>query len=580
MDEIREGNSTTRPPLLDGGNYGYWKSRMEAFFMSLDMRSWRAIILGWEHPYEKDETGKVIRKLELEWTSKEDDAAMGNSLAFEGTSKVKISRLQIWTSRFKELQMTKEETIAEFNVRVLDIANESDTLEENMSDSKLVRKVLRSLPSKFNMKVIATEEVEKLKSQLHRHIESQRSSCEANSAVQQRISSSSSSGLYRRKNYEQGEKDYGTSKFEKNGKGIKCHNCEGFGHIQNECATYLKSKKKSLIATFSDEEGYSESDDDEVGMTLISITTIKEKGARIQCLMEENQSFLSSIVTLKAELKEARNQFEELTKSMRMLTNETQKLDDLIDQGRRCVVKRGLGFSGSKAIENEIKIVFIRESSTQNSQAENAKEMNMEDVASPVKVALMSVNNPNSTDWYFDSGCSKHMTGNAAFFSELRECNARSVVFGDGGKGRIIGKGTVNHPGLPYLLDVRLVQGLSTNLISISQLCNQGYHVSFSKDRCNVIDSKNKVCLSGTRLSDNCCHRDLEVNMRNLSKSEEASLWHKRLGHISGTSIAKAAKTEAIVGLLPLPLTHGNAARTVLLGSKSSHHTNPQISPL
>ncbi|KAA0037899.1 gag-proteinase polyprotein [Cucumis melo var. makuwa] len=83
-------------------------------------------------------------------------------VAFEGTLKVKISRLQILTSRFEVLQMTEEETIIEFNVRVLDIANKSDALGENMSDSKLVRKVLRSLPSKFNMKVIAIEEANDL----------------------------------------------------------------------------------------------------------------------------------------------------------------------------------------------------------------------------------------------------------------------------------------------------------------------------------------------------------------------------------------------------------------------------------
>ncbi|KAA0062680.1 Receptor-like protein 12 [Cucumis melo var. makuwa] len=65
MDEIHEGNSTTRPPFLDGGNYGYWNSRIEVFLMSMDMRSWRTIISGWEHPTEKDEIGKVIRKSEL-----------------------------------------------------------------------------------------------------------------------------------------------------------------------------------------------------------------------------------------------------------------------------------------------------------------------------------------------------------------------------------------------------------------------------------------------------------------------------------------------------------------------------------
>ena len=36
---------------------------------------------------------------------------------------------------------------------------------------------------------------------------------------------------------------------------------------------------------------------------------------------------------------------------MRILTNGTQKLDDLIEQGRRCVNKRGLGFSGRKLPE-------------------------------------------------------------------------------------------------------------------------------------------------------------------------------------------------------------------------------------
>ena len=117
-----------------------------------------------------------------------------------------------------------------------------------------------------------------------------------------------------------------------------------------------------------------------------------------------------------------------------------------------------------------------------------------------------SVNHPNSDDSYFDSGCSRHMIGNAAFFSELSECKAGSVVFGDGGKGKIIEKGTNDHPDLPFLLDVRLMQGLSANLISISQLCDQGYQVSFSKDRCNVLNSQNNVFLSGTRMSYNCYH--------------------------------------------------------------------------
>ncbi|TYK16355.1 Receptor-like protein 12 [Cucumis melo var. makuwa] len=59
MDGIREGNLTTRPPVLDGVNYGYWKARMTAFLMSLDMRCWRVIVAGWKHPLETHEDGKV-----------------------------------------------------------------------------------------------------------------------------------------------------------------------------------------------------------------------------------------------------------------------------------------------------------------------------------------------------------------------------------------------------------------------------------------------------------------------------------------------------------------------------------------
>ena len=43
--------------------------------------------------------------------------------------------------------------------------------------------------------------------------------------------------------------------------------------------------------------------------------------------------------------------------------------------------------------------------------------------------ALTSVKSPNFGDWYFDSGCSRHMTGNAYLFSELSECKVGSVVF-------------------------------------------------------------------------------------------------------------------------------------------------------
>ncbi|KAA0038052.1 gag-pol polyprotein [Cucumis melo var. makuwa] len=79
-------------------------------------------------------------------------------VAYEGTFKVKISRLQLITSKFEALKMSEDESILEKNERVLEIANESLFLGEKIPDSKIVRKVLWSLPRKFHMKVIAIKE--------------------------------------------------------------------------------------------------------------------------------------------------------------------------------------------------------------------------------------------------------------------------------------------------------------------------------------------------------------------------------------------------------------------------------------
>lgn len=82
------------------------------------------------------------------------------AVAHEGTSKVKMSRLQLLTSKFEGLKMLESESIAEFNVRLLDISNESFALGMKIFEEKLVRKVLRSLPKKYDMKVTVVKEAQ------------------------------------------------------------------------------------------------------------------------------------------------------------------------------------------------------------------------------------------------------------------------------------------------------------------------------------------------------------------------------------------------------------------------------------
>src|SRR4030042_1308373 len=163
----------------------------------MDNRAWKAVLKGWEHPRVKDKDGKDTTELkpEEDWTDEEDKLALGNSKALnalfngvdknifrlinncvvakdaweklrtthEGTSKVKMSKLQLLTTKFENLKMRDDETIQDLHMSILDIANSSSALGENMSEEKLVRKILRSLPKKFDMKVTAIEEAQDIK---------------------------------------------------------------------------------------------------------------------------------------------------------------------------------------------------------------------------------------------------------------------------------------------------------------------------------------------------------------------------------------------------------------------------------
>lgn len=72
------------------------------------------------------------------------------------------------------------------------------------------------------------------------------------------------------------------------------------------------------------------------------------------------------------------------------------------------------------------------------------------------------------------------MTGNKALFTTLESYNGGSLCFGDDSKAKVIGKGTDTIIGMSRLSNVYLVEGLKTNLLSISQLCDSRHEVHFS----------------------------------------------------------------------------------------------------
>jgi hypothetical protein len=78
--------------------------------------------------------------------------------------------------------------------------------------------------------------------------------------------------------------------------------------------------------------------------------------------------------------------------------------------------------------------------------------------------------------WLIDSGCSRHMTRDKAWFSSLVSVvMKRYITFGDNGRGRVLSEGEIKVSDKITLRRVGLVQSLGYNLLSVSQLLDEGF---------------------------------------------------------------------------------------------------------
>ena len=77
---------------------------------------------------------------------------------YEGTKKVKDTKLQMLTTQFEELRISEDESFDSFYSKLNEVVIGKFNLGEKTKDSKVVRKIPRSLPESFHAKVMAIEE--------------------------------------------------------------------------------------------------------------------------------------------------------------------------------------------------------------------------------------------------------------------------------------------------------------------------------------------------------------------------------------------------------------------------------------
>ncbi|GAV68366.1 zf-CCHC domain-containing protein/DUF4219 domain-containing protein/UBN2 domain-containing protein, partial [Cephalotus follicularis] len=224
-------------PFFDSNNYGHWKAKMTIFIQSLDYNLWDLIVDDPNLPTVTLKNGDVVpkprnlyddndrRRVQVNAKAKHIIICAINSndfnkisscistkemwdrleVTYEGTNQVKEAKISMLVHDYEMFTMNENEDIKSMFSRFTNIINALQALDKTYSNSEMVRKILRCLPSKKKF-----------------------------------------GGKPNKKVYQKGE----SSKLEE----IICFECNKLGHYKSDCPRLkkkdlLKKKKKAMIAT-------------------------------------------------------------------------------------------------------------------------------------------------------------------------------------------------------------------------------------------------------------------------------------------------------------------------------------------
>eukprot|EP00253_Pinus_taeda_P022060 PITA_22060 len=240
-------------PQFNGKNYDYWAITRKALFVCQDL--WEIVQDGFEEPTDENEFNRLTQaeKDLLKSNRKKDSKAlvflyqaMDKSVfpriaaaktskeawqtlktAYQGMEKVKTAKLQLLRRDFENLNMKESDNIDSFFTHVIGLVTQMRTHGKVLEERRIVEKLLRVLPSKFDVIVTTIEETKDLSNfsvdELHASLitHEQRLSRNENSSLEQAFKTQMSFGRGR-----------GQGKGNKRGRG-RSHNRGGRNSLAN-----------------------------------------------------------------------------------------------------------------------------------------------------------------------------------------------------------------------------------------------------------------------------------------------------------------------------------------------------------
>ena len=145
---------------VHGSNYAFWKVQMRAFLYSIDESVWDAVDVSWTRPEEAKSTwdkaaltasnanSKALNTIFCDVSPDEFHRISHMTIAkeawqileimYEGTKKVKDTKLQMLTTRIKELRKSEDESFDSFYNKLNEVVIGKFNLGKKTEDSKVV----------------------------------------------------------------------------------------------------------------------------------------------------------------------------------------------------------------------------------------------------------------------------------------------------------------------------------------------------------------------------------------------------------------------------------------------------------
>ncbi|XP_015941374.1 uncharacterized protein LOC107466878 [Arachis duranensis] len=335
---LTEGQSNNRLPYFNGSNYLYWKERMRIFVQSIDYNIWKIILNGPDVPTKQNADGEVVAKEDNEWTEEEKKKVELNAkainlmhcaisfeefrkvsrcktakeiwdklrLTHEGTKQVRETRIDMLMKEYEMFSMKENKSIDQMFERFSIIINNLDAMGRSYSEETLVRKILRSLTKKWEVKSTTISGRNNLIKITYDELRGKLLAYETTHMSQDKDDKKKSISLKSRMTTQGEESDDSFSdeemvlfarkmrrllRFKSKGKGsssskdvkkdqvkFTCHHCKEPGHFKSNCPQLKKGekskkdKKKVIMATWEDLENdtSSESSDQEAQLCLMA----------------------------------------------------------------------------------------------------------------------------------------------------------------------------------------------------------------------------------------------------------------------------------------------------------------------